>query len=120
MHERRGQAVREPEVCVRLGQRSRNASQPRRDDHRPCDVAAAPEHDVRPAAREDTQTRGGRGGGETERAEEPRAGTARHAHDAEGVEGVAALRNEPRLDAIRRPGERHFHPARAQCFRYCE
>ena len=51
---------------------------------------------------------------------EPRAGTAGHACDAERIEGVAAFRNEPRLDAIRRPGERHFHPACAQRFRYCE
>ena len=34
-------------------------------------------------------------------------GTTRQPGDGEGVELVALLRNEPRLDAIRRPGERH-------------
>ncbi len=38
----------------------------------------------------------------------------------EGVERVAALRNEPRLDAIRRPGERHRHAAVAQRLRHRE
>ena len=103
---------------VRLGQRRRDAAEPRREHHRPGDVAAAAEHDVGPPAREDAQA------GETGAAaarpsarDEPRPGAAREARDAERVERVAALRNEPRLDAIRRPGERHFHPARAQRFR---
>ena len=39
---------------------------------------------------------------------------------AERVELVAALRNEPRLDAIRRPGERHLHAALPQRLRDCE
>ena len=53
-------------------------------------------------------------------AKEPQAGTAREACDPEGVERVAVLRNEPSLDPIRRPGERHFHSARAQGFGHCE
>ena len=36
------------------------------------------------------------------------------------VERVPVLRNEPSLDAIRRPGERHRHSALAQRFRHCE
>ena len=105
---------------VRLGQRGRDAAEPRREHHRPGDVAAAAEHDVGLPPREDAQARDGRGRREAERPQELRPGAAREARDAEGVERVAALRNEPRLDAIRRPGERHFHPARAERFRDCE
>ena len=51
--ERGREPVREPEMRVRLGQRGRDAPEPRREHHRPGDVATAAEHDVRPPARED-------------------------------------------------------------------
>ena len=105
---------------VGLRERRRDPLQPGRKHHRAGDIAAAAEHDVGPAPPEDPQARRGRGGGEAERPREARARLPREALDAEGVEGVAALRNELRLDAIRRPGERHFHAARAQRLRYCE
>ena len=120
LHERRRKPVREPDMRVRFGERGRDAAEPRREHHRPGDVAAASEHDVGPPAREDAQARDGRGRREAERPQELRPGAARETRDAEGVERVAALRNEPRLDAIRRPGERHCHPARAERFRDCE
>ena len=120
LHERRREPVREAEVRVRLGQRGRNAAEPRGEHHRPADVAAAPEYDVGPPASRMRRHETRRRGGERKRAHELRPGTAREARDAEGVERVSALRNEPRLDAIRRPGERHFHPARAQRFRHRE
>ena len=119
--ERRREPVREPEVRVGLGQRRRDPPPPRREHHRPGDVAAAAEHDVGPAPREDPRA-GARA--RDRRAASARAsasaGPPREARDAEGVELVARLRNEPRLDAIRRPGERHLHAARAQRLRDCE
>ena len=43
--------------------------------------------------------------------------TTRQPGDGEGVELVPLLRNEPRLDAIRRPGERHEPAPPPQRFR---
>ena len=79
-----------------------------REHHRPGDVAAAAEDDVAAAA----------GAGSAAQARGARARPARarsSASDgrrgkpeiAKGVELVARVRDEPRLDAIRRPGERH-------------
>ena len=105
---------------VRLGQRGRDPAQARGEHHRPGDVAAAAEHDVRLAPLEDPEARDRRSRGERERAQLRRPGTAREARDGELVERVAVLRNEPRLDAIRRPGERHRRSARAQRLRHRE
>ena len=52
--------------------------------------------------------------------QELQARPPRKARDREGVELVAVLRNELRLDAIRRPGEGHFRSPRAQCFGHRE
>ncbi len=105
---------------VGLRQHRGNPPQPRGEHHRPGDVAAAAEHDVGPAPVEDAQARERRGGSERDGAEERETWAAREARHRERVERVAALRNEPRLDAIRRPGERHLHPARAQGLRHGE
>ncbi len=52
---------------------------------------------------------------------EPARSTASSgAADAKRVELEARLRNEPRFDAIRRPGERHVHAALRQRFRDCD
>src|SRR5437764_972724 len=91
---RRREPVREAEVGVGLRKRGRDAARPRGHDHRSCDVAAAAEDDVGPPAREDTETDGRCRGREPERPQETRAGPPWKAGDAEGVERVAALRNE--------------------------
>ena len=80
-------------------------------------VPAPAEHDVGPTAPEDPQ------GGEWGRQRPPRgthlreAGLAGEPGDAERVELEAGLRNQPRLDALARPCERHRHPALPQRFR---
>ena len=96
---------------VGLGQRAGDPPQPRGEHHRPGDVAAAAEHDVgAAAARGCGGTRRGAATRLRERAQRARRWAAAGARETrERVERVAALRNEPRLDAIRRPGERHFH-----------
>ena len=58
-----------------------------------------------------------RGAREEERPRECGRRPPREAADAERVELVARLRNEPRFDAIRRPGERHVYASRRQRFR---
>ena len=105
--ERRREPVREPEVGVRLRQRGRELPPPRRVDHRPGDVAAAAEDDVRPAPLQDRRAGARRAAGAQQRAEQRDRRPAREAGDLERVELVARLRDEPSLDAIRRPGERH-------------
>ena len=114
--EGRGEPVREAEVRVRLGQRGGDPAQARGQHHRACDVAAPAEDDVRPPAREDPAARERRPHRLGERAHQPEAESAREARDREGVELEARLRNEPRLDAVGRPGERHRHSALAQRF----
>ena len=63
--------------------------------------------------------RAGAGGaaGDGERPDEREAGPAREPRDPEGVELEARLRDEPRLGALRRPGERHLHPATPELLR---
>ena len=46
--------------------------------------------------------------------------SAREAGDRERVELEAGFRNQPRLDAVGRPGERHRHAALAKRLRDCE
>ena len=95
--ERRREPVREPEVRVRLCQRRRHVLEPRREHHRPRDEAAAAEHDVRPAPRDDSAA-GDRCADRSRQSRqelEPRP--AWEARDAKGVELVARLRHEPRL-----------------------
>ena len=113
--QRRRQPVREPEVGVRLGQRRRDPAQACREHHRPGDVPAAAEHHVRTPPREDPlHAKGARR--PARRADETDRRASREARDGEGVELEAGVRNEPRLDAVGRPGERHRHPARAKSF----
>ena len=109
--QRRGEPVREPEVRIGLGEHGRNASQPRCEHHRPCDVAPAAEDDIGTTARQDPAADERRTHRLTDGAEEPEADASREAGDREGVELEAGLRNELRLDAVWRPGERHRHSA---------
>ena len=102
---------------VRLGQRAGDSLEPRRQHHRPCDVTAGSEHDVGLPAAEDPTARGRSGERPPHRAHELGARTPRETGDGEGVELVALLRNEPRLDAIRRPGEGHQSAASPQRLR---
>jgi hypothetical protein len=51
--ERRREPVGQPEMRIRLGERGGELPPPRGVDHRPRDVAAAAEHDVRSAALQD-------------------------------------------------------------------
>ena len=118
--ERRREPVREPEVGVGLGQRSGHLPPPGRVDHRPGDVAAAAEDDVRPAALQDRRAGARRAPGPDQRAQERDGRAAREAGDLERVELVARLGDEPSLDAIRRPGERHRDAALAERCRDCE
>ena len=118
--ERRGEPIREPEVRVGLGQRGRYPAQPRGEHHRPRHVAAASEHHVRPSLREDPTARERRPHSLRQRTNEPDTKTPWEARDGERVELEAGLRNEPRLDAVGRPGERHSHSALAKRFRDCE
>ena len=88
--------------------------------HRSRHVAASAEHDVGPSPREDTVASRRRGKRVQSRAglREPRL--PRQPAHAKSVELVAAFRNEPRLGATRRPGERHPCSARDECLRHCE
>ena len=116
LRERRREPVREAEVRVRLGQRCRNPAQPGGEHHRSGYVTTRAQHDVGAAAGEDAAasewgTHGLRNG-----ADEVETDPAREPRDLERVELEARLRNQTRLDASARPGERHRHPARAQGF----
>ena len=59
-HERRGEAVRETEMRIGLGQRSRDTLHARSEDHRPGDEPSTTEHDVGRATSQDAQAREGR------------------------------------------------------------
>ena len=95
--------------------RRRDPRRPGCDDHRARDVAAR-RRARRPGggARGSRGTRAARAGPSPERPRELEPRSAREAGDRERVELVARLRNEPRLDALRRPGERHRRAARGE------
>ena len=116
----RGEPVREAELRVRLRERGRDAERLRGHDHRPGDVSAAAQHDVRPAPAEDRAAGVRRGARLDEGADERGRRLAREAADRERVQLVAGLRNQLRFDAIGRPGERHVSASLPQCVRYCE
>ncbi len=118
--ERRRQPVGEAEVGVRLRQRGGKLLPPGGVDHRPGDVAAAAEDDVRPPPLQDRCARARGAAGAHQRAEERRGRPARKAGDLERVELVPGLGDEPSLDPIRRPGERHADAAVAQRCCDCE
>ena len=92
---------------IGLAQRARDPLYPRCQHHRPCDVTARAEHRVGPAAAEDAETGGRRRQRPPRRPHELETGPPGEPGDGERIELVAAFRNEPRFDAIRRPGERH-------------
>ena len=119
--ERRREPVGEPEVRVRLGQRRRDPAQPRGEHHRPGDVAARAEDDVRAAPGEDPR---GSATGAAEARQAARSwaalGRAREARDGKRVEREARLRHQPRLDAVGSAGERHRHSALAERLPDCE
>ena len=118
--EGRGQAVGEPEVGIGLAHRARDAAQPCGEHHRPADVAAGAEHGVRLPPVEDAEARERRPERPARGTDEPRPGPPRQPRDGKGVELVALLRNEPRLDPLRRPGERHDRAAPPQLLRHRE
>ena len=118
--ERRRQPVGEAEVSIGLGQRGGQLLSPGRVDHRPGDIAAATEDDVRPPPFQDRCACSWRAAGTHQRAEERHRRPAGKARDLEGVELVPGLRNEPSLDPIRRPGERHADAAFPQRCCDCE
>ena len=105
--ERRRKPVRQPEMRIGLRQSRGHLPPPRGIDHRPGDVATAAEDDVRAAALQDRRAGSRRAACPQQRAKERDRRPAREARDLEGVELVAGFGDEPSLDAIRRPGERH-------------
>jgi hypothetical protein len=94
-------------MSICLEQRGRRPLQRRCEHHWSRNVATRSEHDVRPAPAQDLQAGRRRGCGRGQRTHERHSGSPRQAGAAERVELVTGLRNEPRLDAIRRPGEAH-------------
>ena len=94
LRERHGQAVGEAEVCVRLGDRRRDAEAARGEHHGPGHVAPSPEDDVGPAPAQDAGGRGGRAGRDESSAERRHARGARQPAHAEAVELEAGGRNE--------------------------
>ena len=89
-------------------------------DHRPGDVASAAEHDVGLPLAQDPPATSRRTHRSPERASLRKTRPARQPRDLESVELEARFRNEPRLDAIRRPGERHVDVALHERLRDCE
>ena len=118
--QRRREAVREPELCVSLGERGRDPTQTCREHHRPGDVPPASQHDVGSPPRQDPPAGDRRADRLPRGANETEADPPREARDGERVELEARLRNELRLDAAARPGERHRHSACAQRLGDCE
>ncbi len=92
---------------IRLEERGRRPPECGGEHHRAGDVAAAPQYDVRPTAAENLQARGRRARCSHESPCEPNPGPPRQTRAAKRVELVTRLRNEARLDVIRRPGEAH-------------
>ena len=120
LRERQRHPVREAEVGVGLGQRRRDVHGRGREHHRPGDVAAGAVDDVAAPPAQDRAAGARRDAGAVERAEERRRGLPREAADPERVELVARFRDELRLDAIRRPGDRHVDAALPEGVRHCE
>ena len=119
--ERRGEAVREPEVGVRLGQRRRDPERPggERPSARPRSLPLR----GRRRAGGDGGSAGTRQGAVTSRASartRSQARTAREALDPEGVELEAGAGREPLLDRVRPTGERDVRAAALQRLGDCE
>ena len=102
---------------IRFRQGRRDAERRRGEHHRAGHEAAAAEHDIRSAFAKDPAAGARRDPRQDERAGELDRRPAWEAADPEGVELVARFRNEPRFDAIRRPGERHVHASLRQRLR---
>ena len=112
VRERLGKAVRQTDVRVSFGEGGESDGAARQH-HRAPTYPPGPENDVRPSPAEDPQCGEGPRGAD-ERAELAQPRPARQARDREGVQLVARLRNQLRLDAPGRPGERHVRSARSQ------
>ena len=112
--------IREAEMRIRLRQRRGDAAQTGGEHHRAGDVAAAAEHDVRPATGEDAHAGNRRARRRDPGLQERKRRPAWKPSDRERVELEGRLRNQLRLDAVGAAGERHPRAARAKCFRYCE
>ena len=113
LRERCGEAVREPELGVRLHERGRDPQEPGRGDHGAADVPPAPRTaSGRRRRRIRTQAAGDQRRGRRAREVEPRP--ARQALDAEGVELEAGRARQPLLDGVRPTGERDGRAAALQ------
>ena len=115
--ERCREPVRETEVRVGLRQGRGDALDASRHDHGAGYIAATAEDDVGRAAAEDAQAGEGSAHCTPDRAREVEPELAGEARDGERVELEAGLRNQTRLDAVWRPGERHRYSAFAERFR---
>jgi hypothetical protein len=104
-------------VGVRLHQRRRDSEPRGRVHHRAGDVAASAQDDVRLPLAQDPLARAWGSHRTAERSELGRPRLPWQPGDPKGVELESRLRNEPRLGAIRRPGEGHGHFARDERLR---
>ncbi len=118
--ERRGEPVGETEMRVRLRQRRREPHRRSGDNHRPGDEAARAEDDVGPPPLQDPAAFANGAARANDRAHELEARAARQRRDPERVELEPGLGNEARLNAIRRPGERHGGSAVAKRLADCD
>jgi hypothetical protein len=114
LRERGRESVREAEMRVRFGQGGGYTEEPGREHHRAGDVTASPEDDVRSPPTQDPHAGDRRAACEREPTKQRRSEATREPADAKGVERVPGLRDEPRLDAVRRAGERDADAAPAQ------
>lgn len=101
---------------IGLGERRRNPTQTSGEHHRSSDITARTENDVGSATGKDTGARNRRTHGMSEGANEAEADSPRETGYRKRVELEACVRNQLRLDAAARPGERHRHSALAQRF----
>ena len=105
---------------VRLGQCRPDPEGPRREHHRPADVAPGTENRVGSAAAQDARAGGRRDQVTRERPREAKAEAPREALDPEGVELEAGGAREPLLDGVRPTGERDVRAAAPQRLGDCE
>ena len=116
--QRRGQAVCEAEVRIRLCEHARDPERTGRKQHRAGHESPAAEHCMRPAAAEDARTRRRGRDVQRERARESRRERAGQPLHAEGVERVPGCPYELRFGAIGRARERHLGPGARELLGY--
>jgi hypothetical protein len=114
LDERRGEPVGETQMRVGFRHGGRDPPSCGREHHRAADEAPRAEHDVRLPPREDPVACSGRRQRVQDRVRLREPGPSRQAAHAKRVELEPGLRDEPRLGAPWRPGERHSRAAVAQ------